>query len=650
MSAHPLDPLSEDEYRATAAVLRRDQGVSDAWRFASIELAEPPKAEVKAWSAGDPIPRRSLSVLWEKATNNTYEAVVDLVADKVESWTHVPGVCPNFTVDEYHDVDHALHEHEEVLAALAARGITDPSLVLFDVWTYGFAVMPEKWRDRRLGWCDLWMRATPEGNPYAHPISGLKIIVDVNTLEVLEIEDHHDYGLPEVSAEYDPAVNGIAPRTDLKPLEITQPEGVSFTLDGNELRWQNWSMRLGFNFREGPVIYQVAFDDEGEKRDVAYRMSFAEMVVPYRDPGFDHYRRTAYDIGEWGLGYMTTSLELGCDCLGEIVYVDAVVPDSAGQPQVIPQAICLHEEDNAVLWKHVDAETGAQVRRMRRMVVSVHATVANYEYLIYWRFYQDGNIECEVRATGLMVTTPLENDDDTSPYGTIVDSRTYAPFHQHFLIAKLDLDIDGEDNTVVEVDSVAPPISPDNPYGLAMTTNATTIESESASARDFNWETQRSWKVMSANRTNKHGTATAYKLVPGAAIPPLLDPKSAVIERAPIVGHTLWVTAYDDRERWPAGDYPTQSDGGAASGPEPYQQGIARWIADDAPLVGSDVVLWYVFGIHHITRVEDWPIMPVDTISFWLKPFGFFDANPSMDAPATSKAGGEHCHPTQHAS
>lgn len=650
MSAHPLDPLSEDEFRSTAAVLRRDQGVSDAWRFASIELAEPPKAEVRAWSTGDPVPRKSLSVLWEKATNDVYEAVVDLVADEVVSWTHVPGVCPNFTVDEYHDCDHALHEHDGVRQALAARGITDLSLVLFDVWTYGKQVMPEQWRDRRLGWCDIWVRATPEGNPYAHPVSGLKIIIDMNTLEVLEIEDHHDYGLPEVSGEYDPKITGIEPRTDLKPLEITQPEGVSFSLDGNELSWQNWTMRLGFNFREGPVIYQVTFDDpiSGQRRDVAYRMSFAEMVVPYRDPGYDHFRRTAYDIGEWGLGYMTTSLELGCDCLGEIVYADAVIPDSKGEPEVIKQAICLHEEDNAVLWKHVDSETGAQVRRMRRMVVSAHATVANYEYLIYWRFYQDGNIECEVRATGLMVTTPLENEGDTPPYGTKVDTRTYAPFHQHFLVAKLDLDIDGEDNTVVEVDSVAPPISADNPYGLALTTQATTIESESQSARDFSWETQRAWKVQHASKTNRHGTPTAYKIVPGAAIPPLLDPESVVIQRAPVVGHTLWVTAQDDKERWPAGDYPTQSDGGAGSGPEPHQQGIARWIAEDAPLVGTDVVLWYVFGIHHITRVEDWPMMPVDTISFWLKPFGFFDANPSMDAPATSKAGGDHCHPHHH--
>jgi primary-amine oxidase len=384
------------------------------------------------------------------------------------------------------------------------------------------------------------------------------------------------------------------------------------------------------------VIYQVAFKDQGTKRDIAYRMSFAEMVVPYRDPGFDHYRRTAFDIGEWGLGYMTTSLELGCDCLGEIVYVDAVVPDTRGEPFVIERAVCLHEEDNAVLWKHVDAELGAQVRRMRRMVVSAHVTVANYEYLVYWRFYQDGNIECEVRATGLMVTTPMQYDGDSSSYGTTVDTRTYAPFHQHFIVAKLDLDIDGEENTVVEVDSVAAPIGEDNPYGLALSTQSRTIEAESQSARDFNWETQRTWKVINPGKVNRHGSNTAYKLVPGAAIPSMLDPSSPVYQRAPVIGHSLWVTSYDDAERWPAGDYPTQSS---------EDTGLTRWIAEDAPLVGTDVVLWYVFGIHHITRVEDWPIMPVDIISFWLKPFGFFDKNPSLDAPSTMSSTGGHSHP-----
>ena len=636
MAAHPLDPLTAGELRATAEVLRREHTTDGAWRFASIELREPPKSDVRAWATGDPVPRRSLSVLWSRETNQTHEAVVDLVADRVESWTHVPDVCPNFTVDEYHEVDDALHQHPEVLATLAGRGITDPALVLFDVWTYGRELMPARWRDRRLGWCDVWVRATPGGNPYAHPVSGLKVVVDMNTLEVLDIEDHHDHGLPDVAGEYDPALTGVPSREDLRPLEIAQPEGVSFTVEDNLVTWQNWSFRLGFNHREGPVLHQVCFDDHGTRRDIAHRMSFAEMVVPYRDPSFDHYRRTAFDIGEWGLGYMTTSLELGCDCLGEIRYVDAVLPDTRGEPRVIKQAVCLHEEDNAVLWKHVDASAGAQVRRMRRFVVSVHATVANYEYLVYWRFYQDGSIECEVRATGLMVTTPLAGPDDTAPTGTMVDTRTYAPHHQHFLVARLDLDVDGPDNTVVEVDSVAAPVDETNPYGLALHTRTTTIASERDAAREVSWATQRTWKVQSSSRTNRHGDPTAYKLVPGSAIPALLDPASPVIRRAPVVGHPLWVTAYDDAERWPAGDYPTQSAGG---------DGVTAWIREDADLVGADVVLWHVFGIHHLTRPEDWPVMPADSVSFWLKPFGFFDQNPALDAPTSGSGTGGHCHP-----
>jgi primary-amine oxidase len=440
--------------------------------------------------------------------------------------------------------------------------------------------------------------------------------------------------MPTVAGEYVPGAWTGDQRTDLKPLHITQPEGTSFTLDGTELRWQNWSMRLGFNHREGPVIYQVGYDDHGVRRDIAYRMSFAEMVVPYRDPTFDHYRRTAYDIGEWGLGFMTTSLELGCDCLGEIRYIDAVLHDSAGAPYEIKNAICLHEEDNAVLWKHVDLVTGAEVRRQRRMVVSCHATVANYEYLVYWRFYQDGNIECEVRATGIMVTTPFA-EGDAPPYGTVVDNRTYAPIHQHFLVARLDLDVDGSANTVVEVDSVAPPVSDENPYGLAVVTTSTPITSEKTGARDYNWDTQRGWKVMNPDKLNRYGTPVAYKLVPGAAFPAMMDPATPQYLRAPVIGHTLWVTRHDDDQRWPCGKYPTQST---------VDTGLTEWIKDDAPLENADVVLWYVFGIHHIPRVEEWPIMPVDTISFWLKPAGFFDQNPSIDVAPSPKAEGGTCH------
>ncbi|WP_406053535.1 primary-amine oxidase [Kribbella sp. NBC_00889] len=632
MATHPLEPLDEDEFRQTAAILRRDREVGGSWRFAAIELLEPAKSAVRAWRPGDPVPRTAFAVLWNRADNQTWEGVVDLTGDRVVSWIQVPGVTPNFTGDEYHEVDEAMRAHPDVIAALAERGITDLSLVMIEVWTYGKALMPEKYRDRRLGWCDIWYRETPDGNPYAHPVSGLKVVVDMNTLELLELENDHDHGQPAVDAEYAPGPWTGVLRTDLKPLHVTQPEGVSFTVDGTELKWQNWTMRLGFNHREGLVIHQVTYDDHvngrSAIRDIAYRMSFAEMVVPYRDASFDHYRRTAFDIGEWGLGFMTTSLGLGCDCLGEIVYLDAVLHDTHGEPVTIKNAICLHEEDNAVLWKHVDHTTGAEVRRMRRMVVSCHATVANYEYLIYWRFYTDGNIECEVRATGLMVTTPFAADGTPPATGTVVDKQTYAPFHQHFLVARLDLDVDGDANTVQEVDSHALPVSDDNPYGLAVVTEATPIRSESDAARDFDWAAQRTWKVVNPNRVNALGTNPAYKLIPSASIPALMDPGTPQYLRAPVIGHTLWVTRQHDEERWPCGDYPTQST---------VDDGMTRWIADDEALENTDVVLWYVFGIHHVTRVEDWPVMPVDTIAFWLKPFGFFDRNPALDVAPSSE-------------
>lgn len=634
MVSHPLDSLTADEITATSSLLAAEQSIDGGWRYASIVLQEPPKVEVRSWRSGDPLIRRSLSVLWKKQSNEVYEAVVNLTEGKVERWEHIPGVTPNFTVDEYHDCDVALRQHPEVRAALEKRGV-NPDLVLFDLWTYGNEVMPAEWRDRRLGWVDIWARATPKGNPYAHPVSRLKIIVDVNSMEVLQLDEAHDNGLPEVDAEYVPELRGIAERTDLKPLEIVQPEGVSFELDGSLLRWQDWEFRLGFNYREGPVIYQVKFKDGDEYRDIAYRMSLAEMIVPYRDSSFDHYRRTAFDIGEWGFGYMCTSLELGCDCLGEITYLDGVLPNTAGEPVVTKNAICLHEEDDAVLWKHVDPDQGAEVRRMRRFVVSVHATVANYEYLVYWRFYPDGNIECEIRATGIMVSTPMEDDAATFPTGTVVDKRTYAPYHQHFLVARLDLDVDGDANTVVESDSMPAPITEANPYGLDLNTRGTVVASEREAGRQFSWEHQRAWKVQNPNRLNAWGAPTAYKLVPTASFPAMFDEASPILKRNPVIGNTLWVTKHHDSEMWPAGDYPTQSKNDLGNG-------MTSWIADDENLVDTDVVLWYVFGIHHITRTEDWPIMPVDKVAFTLKPFGFFDRNPTLDAPR-SKAKGSCC-------
>ena len=645
--AHPLDPLSADEFATAAAILRREHEVQAGgpglgWRFASIELAEPTKAELRAFERDGTTPGRHATVIClNRATNATYKSVVSLGADRVESFEHVPGVQANFTVDEFVECDRALREHPDVIAALAKRGITDLDLVFMDTWTYGDAVAPPEFRDRRIGWSDTWRKDAPGANPYAHLISGLHCVIDLNTMEVLRVEDNGPFSgggveTPSVMGEYVPRhipdrIRAGYRRDPLKPLHITQPDGPSFTLDGNLLQWQNWSLRIGFNYREGMTLHAVSYRDGERVRSVAHRLSFAEMVVPYRDPSADHYRRTAFDIGEWGLGFMTQSLELGCDCLGEIRYLDAVLHDSTGEPYTITNAICIHEEDNAVLWKHVDHDSGAEVRRMRRLTLSFHVTVANYEYLVYWRLHQDGNIECEVRATGIMVTTPLV-PGQPNPNGTLVDERTYAPFHQHFLVARLDLDVDGPDNTVFMTESFAEPIGPDNPHGLSVVVRNVPLRTEQEGMQDVDFGTQRAWKVMNTNVVNGLGTHPSYKLVPTGALPPMFDPDSPVMKRANVIGHTLWVTPNDPGERWPAGEFVNQS---------VADTGLGEWTKANRSIDNTDVVLWYVFGLHHITRPEDWPVMPVDVVSFWLKPFGFFDRNPALDVPATES---DACH------
>jgi primary-amine oxidase len=645
---HPLDPLSAEEISRAAAVVRRDRGVGDGWRFASIELREPAKADLPDLESGRRTRREALVVCWNRADGQAYRAVVSLTADAVTAWQHLPGQQPNMTVDEWHECDAMLRADPLVTEALRSRGITDLSRVLADMWAYGAELVPDRYAGRRIGWCDMWYRGSERGNPYARHLTGLHPVVDLNTMQLLELEDTghggagqahqaHQAGQAgqasqEVMGEYLPDLLPMRLR-EVAPLQVSQPDGVSFTLDGNLLSWQNWQLRLGFNHREGLVLHQVGFRDGGRARSVAHRLSFAEMVVPYRDASPDHYRRTAFDIGEWGLGFMTTPLTLGCDCLGEITYLDAVVHDTKGEPATIANAICVHEEDSGVLWKHVDERAGAEVRRARRLVVSFHVTVANYEYLVYWRFYQDGGIECEVRATGIMVTSHIAAAGSRPDNGTVVDHGIYAPFHQHFIVARLDLDVDGTANTVYVTESRPAPPGPDDPYALGLTIASTPLRTEAEGRQDYDWATQRGWKIANDNVRNGLGTPVGYKLIPSAALPPLLDPASAAFKRAKVIGHTLWVTPYRDDERWPCGDFPVQA---AAD------TGLPAWTEADRNIENTDVVLWYVFGIHHITRPEDWPVMPADIVSFWLKPFGFFDRNPALDVPPSHQAGHRH--------
>jgi primary-amine oxidase len=352
-----------------------------------------------------------------------------------------------------------------------------------------------------------------------------------------------------------------------------------------------------------------------------------------------HTRKNAFDAGEYNVGALANALELGCDCLGTIHYFDAVLADSKGNPMTLPNAVCLHEEDYGILWKHFDFRTGqTEVRRSRRLVVSWVSTVANYEYGFFWYFYQDGTIQFEEKLTGILSTGALK-PGETSKYGQVLTrDGLYAPNHQHFLNFRLDLNIDGQANSVYEVHLETEEAHPGNPENSAFYAKATLLRRESEAQQAVDPLRGRYWRVVNPSVTNGLGEPVAYRFMPQGTAQLVARPEASVTRRATFATKNLWVTAYAPDERHAAGDYPNQHPGGA---------GLPAWTQADRNIENTDVVLWYTLGSQHIPRPEDWPVMPVVYAGFLLQPDGFFDRNPALDVPAQPShhnGAHDHCH------
>ncbi|MFV0260382.1 MAG: primary-amine oxidase [Acidimicrobiales bacterium] len=624
---HPLDRLSEAETGAAVGLIKADGRFGPRMRFASVNLHEPGKDQVLSFRPGDPVHRAAEAILLDTSDGSTHEVTASITGGAVTGWNRITGVQPSLILDEMAEVQDAVRADPAFRAAMARRGITDMDLVTVDPWSAGHYGDPVE-SDHRIIRGLVWIHGRPGDNQYARPVDGLTVIADLLTMTVLRVDDERLVTVPAESGDWVRELTGPT-RSDVKPLEITQPEGPSFTVTGDRLEWQKWSLRLGWTSREGLVINTVTYDDDGEVRPVLYRASLAEMTVPYGDPSSTQARKNAFDVGEYGFGMLANSLTLGCDCLGEIHYLDAHGVDAAGEVLTIAQAICIHEEDFGIAWKHVDTRIDAvEVRRLRRLVVSFIATVGNYEYGIYWYFYQDGRIENEIKLTGILSTAAID-DGDTTEYGTMLAPNLYGPNHQHFFCVRIDPMIDGLDNTVVEVDTVPAPVD-ENPWGNAFLASSTVLASEQQARRLVDPLVARYWKVVSGHRTNRMGGPTGYKLLAGENCLPFATETSSIRRRAGYMWNHLWVTPYTTGERYPAGEYPNQSPGG---------DGLPSWTEADRPVENTDVVLWYVMGHNHLPSPEDWPVMPVACIGFTLKPTGFFDHSPAMDLPPS-----DHCH------
>ncbi len=625
---HALEPLTADEVNAAVLILKREGKVTPTTRFVSISLKEPDKALVHESGGFAELPREANAVLFDNALNACYEASLSITEGTLTSWKHIPGVQPTMTIDEQEECEQAVLRSPEFKAKLKEHtGVDDTSLVMVDIWSAGNYGDPED-SSRRLARPLCFLRTDPTDNGYVRPIEGLRPVVDLNKMEVIRIDDHGHWPIPPGDCNYS-AERIDTFRTDIKPLEIAQPDGPSFEVDGYQVAWQKWKFVIGFNAREGLTLHHLRYDDDGQERSVLYRASLTEMVVPYGDPTPSQRRKNAFDVGEYGMGMCANSLVLGCDCLGLIRYFDAHLCDSRGNPFTVKNAVCMHEEDYGILWKHTDRRlpNAPEVRRSRRLVVSSVSTVENYEYGFFWYLYQDGSIQFEIKLTGILSLGAYQPGEKPK-HGVLVSPQLYAPNHQHFFNMRLDFDLDGMPNTVQRLDVVADPLDVANPFENAFHVQATPLATEKQARGKLNIESARTWKIVNPAKLNHVGEPVGYRFFPGDNSVPFASPNAWWRKRAGFVENHVWVTPYDTTERYGAGDYPNQSSGGA---------GLNAWTEADRSTENTDVVFWYTFGHTHIPRPEDYPVMPTAYIGFMLKPSGFFTKNPANDIPPSSK-------------
>lgn len=645
---HPLDPLAPDEITAARGIIEREAELSDDARFVEITLEEPTKERLRAFDRGEATPpRRAHVVVRDKGAKESRRGTVDLDDDALLEWNRIETGQPRMIGEEFLEVESVVTEHPEFREAVERRG-ADPDLAIVTAWSAGYDFVPEDIdRSRRLAHGIAWANAEGDegAEAYNRPLSGIHAWVDLDDREVLKIVDTGPKRTDVVSEMrthyYREDKREL--RDDLTPYNVVQPEGPSWEVDGHTVEWQKWSLRVGFNHREGLVLHNVSYDDDGEERSILRRASWPEVVTAYNDPDPDHDWKAPFDVGEYGLGRLANSLTEGCDCLGYMHYWDAVLNDGDGEPQVIPNAICLHEEDYGTLWKHHDWRVGDdEVRRNRRLVVSFIATIGNYDFAFYWYLYQDGSIEGQVRLTGCNATGVLGADERESGYAETIGPGHKSMLHQHVFNCRLDFELDGPTNSVREVNLREVPYGPDgydptshasadrkhlNPHGNAAYVERTRFERESDAQRLTDTHAGRYWEVINEDVLNEGtGAPVGYRLrqKSGSNTVYPMQPGSSNAERAGFANKHLWVTQYDDDERHPAGEYPNQHPGG---------EGLPAWTEADRPIDNEDIVVWYNMCQTHVSVPEDWPVLPVKMLSFKLEPAGFFEESPAIDVP-----------------
>ncbi len=628
---HPLDALTETEIAAVTVIVNADPRTKDL-RYQLISLAEPAKAAVTAWKPGEALRRRARVTAVRAA--EVFELEVNLTAKAVAAIKKRRGVEVPITITESSLAIKAVLQHPGLLAAMKKRGFTDPKTIDCAPLAMGyFGIKAHEGRRLLKVGCFDVSRST--NNIFGWPIEKLYVLIDLRDMAVVQVIDDGIVPVSKAELNFTEAAAGPLRPAD-KPTLIAQPKGHNYTLDGNTISWGNWRFHVRFESREGTVISLARWQDGAEARSVLYQGTMSEMFVPYMDGDYGWYSRTYFDMGEYGVGHLASPLKAGIDCPADATFLDAWLNDDDGDPVKRPTVLCIFERNTGdPAWRHYEVNNETYEGRPGvELVVRMASQVGNYDYLIDWVFNHAAEIEARVGSTGIVglkgVRAQSMRDATAAAEtrtGTLVAAGLTAVQHDHYFNFRLDLDVDGPANSfqkdVYRAQTLPPSIPRRSIYTIAPEIAATEGAMQGA-GHHGRAAAPVKFRVINESRKNAVGNATGYDIAHANHAHLFTDPRDWPNQRAAFLQSDIWVTAHSPGERYAAGDYVFASKG---------VQGLPVWARQNRPVRNKDLVVWVNLGMHHLTRAEDVPVMPMVWHSFKLRPHNFFDRNPAVDLP-----------------
>ena len=629
--SHPLDSLTANEITEAVKIIKASGHDVSNYRFSELRLKDENKDEV--WNSvldNKPMQAKRSAVFSILDKDSIVEGEVDLAAGKVVKWDVQRGKHGMVLLDNFATVQQAMEASPEYAEALKKRGITDVKKVVTTPLTVGYFGDEDDLKHDLSVLKVVSYLDTGDGNYWAHPIENLVAVVDLNAKKIIKIEDQGVVPVPMAARPYD---GSDRKGVKVKPLLITEPEGKNYSINGRQIEWGNWKFHVSLDSRVGLQLGTVTYNDKGTARKVMYQGNLGGMVVPYGDPDAGWYFKSYLDSGEYGMGTLTSPIEKGKDAPTNAVMLDAVIPDYLGQPNKIPNAIAVFERYAGPDYKHQEMGKPNVSTERRELVVRWISTVGNYDYIFDWVFSPNGTIGINAGATGIEAVKGVKSrtmhdataKEDTR-YGTLIDHNIVGTTHQHIYNFRLDMDVDGANNTMTAIDPVVTKNSRKGPRKSTMETETKVLTTEDSASQKFDPATVR--LISNYNKENRMGNPVSYQLIPfaGGTHPVAKGANFSkdewLFKRLNFMDKQIWVTEYQPSELYPEGKFPNRSD---------RDTGLGQFTADKANINNKDLVVWLTTGTTHIARAEEWPIMPTEWVNVLLKPWNYFDETPTLD-------------------